>query len=84
MHPATPRLPAFLAAALLACPAAAAPVEFNRDVRPILSDTCFTCHGPDRNKRKADLRLDTEAGVRKVVVPGDPDKSELFRRVTAH
>src|SRR5262245_33010415 len=66
----------------------AARVEFNRDVRPILSDNCFQCHGPDQNKRKASLRLDMEEaapgkGGRSVVVPGDPAKSELFRRLTA-
>jgi Planctomycete cytochrome C len=58
--------------------------EFNRDVRPILADACFQCHGPDKAKRKAGLRLDTEEGAAKVLAPGDPAKSELFRRVTAH
>lgn len=60
-------------------------VEFNRDVRPILSDKCFFCHGPDSNKREADLRLDRreeaiEAGALK---PGEPEASELLRRITS-
>jgi hypothetical protein len=68
------------------------PVEFNRDIRPILSDNCFACHGPDKNKRKANLRLDLEEGLfgskgsnrgETVIVPGKPDESELFRRITA-
>ena len=45
---------------------AAADIDFNRDVRPILSDVCFACHGPDARVRKADLRLDTEAGLKQV------------------
>src|SRR5580698_5653484 len=62
-------------------------IDFNRDVRKVLSDNCFACHGPDKNKRKADLRLDTEegllgkAGHTGVVVPRKPDESELSRRV---
>ena len=62
-------------------------IEFNRDIRPILSDNCYACHGPDKNKRKADLRLDTKqgllgkAGHTGVVVPSKPDESELWRRV---
>jgi hypothetical protein len=58
-------------------------VEFNRDIRPILSDTCYTCHGPAKATRKAGLRLDTEAGLSGVVAPGKPQDSELWHRVSA-
>jgi hypothetical protein len=64
-------------------------VQFNRDIRPILSGKCFACHGPDKNKRKADLRLDTQAGLlgagkkAGVIVSGKPSESELWRRITA-
>ena len=64
-------------------------IDFNRDVRAILSNNCYACHGPDKNKRKADLRLDTKEGItavledRHVTVPGHPEKSELFLRVTS-
>ncbi|MDR3636515.1 MAG: PSD1 and planctomycete cytochrome C domain-containing protein [Isosphaeraceae bacterium] len=65
------------------------PVDFNRDVRPILSETCFQCHGPDSKKRKAELRLDTKDGLfakkdkATPIVPGKPDESELYLRVTS-
>src|SRR5205085_3372252 len=59
-------------------------VQFNRDIRPILSDKCYACHGPDANNRKTKMRLDVEADAKTAaIVPGDPEKSELFRRVTS-
>ena len=60
-----------------------AKLEFNRDIRPILSDNCYRCHGPDKNQRKAKLRLDVReiALERKAFVPGKPDESELIRRI---
>jgi hypothetical protein len=65
--------------------AVAASIEFNRDIRPILSDRCFTCHGPDAGKRQANLRLDIESNAKanSVIVPGAPEKSKLYLRVTA-
>lgn len=70
-------------------PAADAPlpdiIQFNRDVRPILSDNCFFCHGPDPNHREGELRLDLrEAALeRKAFVPGQPDSSPLIARIFA-
>ena len=63
--------------------AAAADVEFNRDVRPILSDKCFTCHGPDPANRKTKLRFDVENSAAGVIVAGDPAKSKLYQRINS-
>ena len=62
---------------------AAERVDFNRDVRPILSDRCFACHGPDAAQRKGELRLDIEAEAKKMVIsPGDLSDSEFWARIT--
>jgi hypothetical protein len=66
-----------------------APIDFNRDVRPILSDTCYACHGPDAKNRKAKLRLDVaESAFAKrkrstPIVPGDPGKSDVWTRISS-
>ena len=59
------------------------PLEYNRDVRPILLDNCFACHGPDSAARQADLRLDQrEVAIdMAAIVPSDPDSSEMIRRI---
>ncbi len=84
-------LPLVFAALPLSARAELAPsIDFNRDIRPILSENCFACHGPDTNKRKAGLRLDqkesafgeAESGAR-AIVPSQPEKSELIARITS-
>src|SRR3954470_13241954 len=92
-----PRLLVILAAFVTFCAranarAADAPVDFSRDVRPILSQNCFRCHGIDDKARKAKLRLDVPEGPvgtdnksgKPVIVRGKPDQSELIRRITSH
>src|SRR5580765_8037229 len=58
-------------------------IEFNRDIRPILSENCYTCHGPAKSTRKADLRLDTKDGAATVLAPGNVKESLLFQRITS-
>jgi hypothetical protein len=78
-----------LGALVPAAALAAEPVDFNRDVRPLLSKHCLVCHGPDEAERAADLRLDTQAGSREdlggyaAIVPGDAGGSELIKRLTS-
>ena len=58
-------------------------VDFSRDIRPLLSDKCFHCHGPDTKHREGDLRLDIEKDAKaSSIIPGNSDKSELYARIS--
>src|SRR5882672_10895020 len=77
-----------LAAILRAQAASPSAVQYNRDIRPIISENCFVCHGADSGSRKAKLRLDSfeEATAKHgddppVIIPGKPDESEVIRRI---
>ena len=80
----------FCAIASLAIPpafvaTAADKLSFNRNVRPILAENCFACHGPDSASRKAGLRLDRREVAVKIgaIMPGNPDESEMIHRIFA-
>src|SRR5262245_38568738 len=78
-------LVALSACHLVSLSSAAERLEYNRDIRPILAENCFACHGPDSAARKADLRLDArEVAVEmEAIVPGQPDKSGLIERINS-
>src|SRR3954468_4369501 len=77
----------FLTCSLSAVSARAATndIQFNRDIRPILSENCFACHGHDKNQRKAKLRLDVRdvAIEKEGIVPGKPEQSKLVEHIFA-
>jgi hypothetical protein len=80
-----PLVAAMIAIAFATPAGASGKLKFNRDIRPILSDKCFFCHGPDAKKREAKLRLDErESAVGKeAIVPGKPEASEMIKRILA-
>ncbi len=65
--------------------AGAPALDFNRDIRPILAENCFYCHGQDPNKRQAELRLDVrDVAIEAAIVPHDPPASELVSRINSN
>lgn len=73
-----------LAMCLLATTGWSGELNFNRDIRPILSENCFLCHGPDEDSRAADLRLDfRDQATEYAIVPGDAESSELIARISS-
>ena len=78
-------LATFVATATIGIATGEESLDYNRDIRPLLSKACFRCHGPDEAKREAKLRLDIreEALAKDAIVPGDPNASELILRITS-
>src|SRR5438874_2099508 len=83
------RLSTVLAGTVLAASGASGTIEFSRDIQPIFSENCYACHGPDKDKRKAGLRLDLKEGPFQklesgafALVPGKPAQSKLLQLVT--
>src|SRR5688500_5887052 len=78
---------AFLCGSQLALADSPDKIEVNRDIRPILAENCFKCHGPDKNVREADLRLDIQEGLfgavsdGSAIVAGKPQESVVLRRI---
>ena len=72
---------------ILAAACSAEPIHFSRQIRPILSENCIACHGPDEKGRKGKLRLDDEQDAKRdrkgefVILPGKPEQSELIKRI---
>jgi len=89
LHPASSFLALFAALAATAAHAAE-PLRYNRDIRPILSENCFACHGPDGKQRKSGLRLDLREDALKeaksgdvAIVPGAVSQSALWTRINS-
>src|SRR6266542_3719458 len=81
---------AFLSTCRVASATDVAAVQFNRDIRPILSERCFTCHGPDKANRKTKMHFDTEEGAFTslasggfAIVRGDPSRSVMYQRISS-
>ena len=87
-YPTIFALPLVMLAGSAMLTAAEEKIDFNRDIRPLISSNCIACHGPDENERAADLRLDTIEGSRAdlggyaAIVPGDAEASEMLYRIT--
>ena len=80
-----PAIAAIILSALFSSSARAqAPIDYSRDIRPILANTCYACHGPDEKQRKAKLRLDVrDEAIKKAIVPGKSAASLLLQRVVS-